>query len=345
MIKYLHIANPDKFTIRLSNFIIKDKGLINHSFLFISNKTENKTEEISNISYFKSPIRKHLWRNILTFQKLCSTNDLVISHGAQATYFFLLFPWFMKKMAWVINGADLYCYLDKNMKHPFFDLKKCVLKKSKIHLTHIEGDSELANKVLGGNASHYYTPMYLSNVVTTHDFFQKGIIGKVKIMVGNSNSTNNNHIDIFSKIKKYDSDIEKIVCPLSYGNNIEYKDNVIRKGRELFGDKFEAIENFMPLFEYKKVLQEMDVVVFDHWRQEAMGVTLTLMSLGKIVYVNPYTTSFQSLSKRGFRIFDNNLLFNEGPRVNRNVQANKELLNKYYSEDILLDSLLNLSLV
>ena len=73
-----------------------------------------------------------------------------------------------------------------------------------------------------------------------------------------------------------------------------------------------------------------------------MGVTLTLLSLGKIVYVNSNTTSYKSFKKRGFQIFDNRLIFSEGPLVNRDVTVNKKLLTRYYSEKLLLSSLDNI---
>ena len=69
-----------------------------------------------------------------------------------------------------------------------------------------------------------------------------------------------------------------------------------------------------------------------------MGITLALLSLGKIVYVNPTTTSYHSLISKGIKIFNNKLILEEGLRVNRDVIENKLVLEKYYSLESLLSS-------
>jgi dTDP-N-acetylfucosamine:lipid II N-acetylfucosaminyltransferase len=219
-----------------------------------------------------------------------------------------------------------------------------ILKKAKVHLTHIETDSDLANEKLQSKALFHYSPVYLSNVVSTYDFNPTIVKDKVKIMVGNSTSLNNDHISILNKLKKFEESIEYIICPLSYGMYADYKESIKVEGYKLFGSKFKPVEEFMSMEKYIDLLKDIDIAVFNHWRQEAMGVTLTLLSLGKIVYVNPITTSFGSLTKRGFKIYDNNLLFNEGVTVQRNVIENKKLLEKYYSLDVLLETLKKLQI-
>ena len=150
---------------------------------------------------------------------------------------------------------------------------------------------------------------------------------------------NNNHFEIFKELKKFENAIDSIITPLSYGHQLDYKQSVKEEGYKLFGDKFKPIEDFMSLDDYRDLLKSIDIAVFNHWRQEAMGVTLTLLSLGKIVYVNSNTTSFKSLTNRGFKIFDNNLLFIEGPTIQRDVADNKLLLERFYSKEILAKSL------
>jgi c-di-GMP-related signal transduction protein len=127
----------------------------------------------------------------------------------------------------------------------------------------------------------------------------------------------------------------QIYCPLSYGSYIKYKETVKQKGLELFGERFIPIERFMQFEEYKAFLETIDIAVFNHKRQEAMGVTLTLLSLGKEVYVNSSTASFQSFSQRGFQLFDNALIQTEKDSLaTRNVAANGILLEKYYSKQV-----------
>lgn len=342
MIKYLHISNPDIFTLRLSEKLNESSKRNVHQFLFISDIKKNDSKQNESIFFLKSPLRKNLFFNLIQTYKLSSKSDYIIIHGSSLTYFFLIFPWFTKKLCWVIYGAELYGLLRKSKFSIQKKINQLVFKRVKIHLSHIEEDSMLANKLLNSKASFHYSPMYYSNVVDTKDFSPTKLNQKVRILIGNSNSANNNHLGIFENMKKYNNEIESIICPLSYGNDVKYKKEVINAGKKAFGDKFFPIEEFMTIEKYKKTLNQADIVIFDHWRQEAMGVTLTLLSLGKIVYVNSNTTSYKSFKKRGFQIFDNRLIFSEGPLVNRDVTVNKKLLTRYYSEKLLLSSLDNI---
>ena len=121
-------------------------------------------------------------------------------------------------------------------------------------------------------------------------------------------------------MKNYTNEIESVICPLSYGNNVKYKKDVMNAGKKAFGDKFFPIEEFMTIEKYKKTLSQTDIIIFDHWRQQAMGVTLTLLSLGKIVYVNSKTTSYKSSGLHGQRTqaegLSRNLIL-EAPRARR----------------------------
>lgn len=338
MANYLHIAEPNKFTLPFCDFVRNELGLENHKFLFTTNSLQKSLVKHKNVYYFLSRYREHFFENTKIFYDLCKEADIIYMHGIQFTILFLFFPQFIRKLAWLINGADLYCSLNKS-DYNFFDSNKFVLKRTKTYVSHIEGDVVLANKILKNNASFHYATMYLSNMVNTENFKMRNFGGQVKILVGNSNSKNNNHLYIFEKLKKFENEIEYILCPLNYGNDLEYKKTVIESGLKLFGEKFRTLEDFLSMTQYNQVLNDIDIAVFNHWRQEALGVTLSLLSLGKTVYINPQTTTYVSFSNRGFKIFDNNLLFKMGPTINRNVSENKELIEKYYSKDVLVNTL------
>lgn len=338
MANYLHIAEPNKFTLPLCALINDELKLDNHTFLFTTNQFDKNKFSNKNVFCFLSRYRDYFFSNTLMFYRLCRKSDFIYLHGAQFTILFLFFPLFIRKLAWIINGADLYSMIN-NPKHDYLDSNRLVFKRTPIYISHIEGDAILANKILKNNAKFHYSPVYLSNVVKIRNFEINEISKKVKILVGNSNSKNNDHIYIFEKLKVFEDDIDYILCPLNYGNDIEYKRAVIEAGSKMFGTKFRTLEDFISIDLYNKLLSEIDIAVFNHWRQEALGVTLSLLSLGKIVYVNPQTTTYEYFTNRGFKIYDNNLLFSMGPTVNRDVMANKVLLEQYYSREVLLNTL------
>ncbi len=329
----LHVAIPDKFTRPFYHYLTSELKLERQQFLFLGNPTQ-EWANAQNVQWIQTPIKSRLIQNLYRFFSLTRKADRIVLHGDALIVFFALFPWILKKTAWVIYGQELYGLQGNNSF--FTRLRKWVYRQVGFHITHIEGDSKLANQMLKSKAKWLYSPMYLSNVTRTNDFLPQELTSKsgLKIMVGNSTDPANNHRNIFEMILPYQDQIDQIYCPLSYGTYEDYKKQIIALGREWFAEKFVVIDQFMDFETYKKFINQMDVVIFDHHRQEAMGVTLTLLSLGKIIYMNAQTTSFESLTSRGFCVFDNQLITQQGLKVNREVTNNRACLEKYYSHDV-----------
>ncbi len=338
----LHLLLLDKFTGSFYHYITHVIKLQNHQFVFISDE-KGCIKKTDNLFTLQRPLSRNLFCNAKLLFRLCKSADRIILHGDVMVHFFTIFPFFLRKAGWVIYGQELYTLGQSGSWTERF--KKFVLGRVQYHITHIKGDSELSNKLLSSNAQFVYSPMYLSNVADTENFHPDKLSAKakLKVLVGNSTDPTNNHEGIFKKILPFLSDIETVYCPLSYGMYDDYKEKVIKMGKEMIGDKFVVMEKFMPFEEYKQFLSVIDVVIFDHNRQEAMGVTITLMSLGKTVYVNPNTTSYESLTRRGFKIFDNNLIDTEGLKTDRDVSQNVACLQKYYSKKVFDKSWTNIS--
>jgi len=121
----------------------------------------------------------------------------------------------------------------------------------------------------------------------------------INILLGNSASKENNHIEAFEILSKYSDENIKIHCPLSYGDTEDYKKTVIEKGKSIFKDKFEPITNFMTPEEYAKFFSKMNVAIFNNNRQQAMG-NITLASfLGCKVYLRQDTTMWRQYVENG----------------------------------------------
>lgn len=337
--RVLHIMIAEKkFTIPLIEFMLSKAEFKNHKFLVLSNGSTIEFES-GNVTIIQTPFRRKLLSNLISYYKCIFRADKILLHTLPLWQLLLFFPNKLKQTSWVINGADLYENI--HTKELGF-LKKILLRSFGSHITHIEEESNLANRVFNSNANFHYSAMYLSNVVNTRKF--KLVDGKQNdfvLLVGNSLSFTNNHVEVLQKLKKHEKQIKRIICPLSYGEDLGYRDEVTHAGKKYFGDKFYPLTNFMPKEDYEKLLESVDLAIFDHWRQEAMGVTLTLMSLGKTVYVRSSTESYKSFVKRGFRLFDNQIVFNDAIKL-QDVKDNKALLEKYYCIDSLTKSLLSL---
>lgn len=334
----LHLIEWNKFTNPLSNYLIADQRFADHHFLIIS---DDSIKDTNQKTIFRSPIRKNLFRNIKNFVCLTLKAEKIILHGPVFIHFLYFFPFVLKKAYWSINGYELG--IIANDRNLYARMMRFVFRRVSGHLTHVKGDSDLANSILGSSNECIYAPMYLSNLVETSNFYFSNISqkDKINVLVGNSTDPTNNHLDIFDILEKQIDKIDTIYCPLSYGIFHEYKELVIKEGIKKFGNKFSALTEFMSIEEYSNFLKNIDVAIFNHRRQQAMGVTLSLLSLGKIVYLNANTTSYNSLKERGFCVFDIDLIEKDGINFNRNVSDNKELLQRYYSKEQLIDTYLN----
>ncbi|WP_083234102.1 TDP-N-acetylfucosamine:lipid II N-acetylfucosaminyltransferase [Candidatus Marithrix sp. Canyon 246] len=72
--------------------------------------------------------------------------------------------------------------------------------------------------------------------------------------------------------------------PLSYGDpKGVYIKEVISTGTKIFGDKFIPMTEFMDFDKYLNFLGSINITIFNHNRQQAMGNTITLLGFGKKV--------------------------------------------------------------
>ncbi|PVX46590.1 4-alpha-L-fucosyltransferase (glycosyl transferase family 56) [Flavobacterium sp. 103] len=335
----VHVIDPDKFTEPLANFLIEDGRFKDHYFLCPKFSSINESNQLIHL---KSPLSKHLFYNIWRMFDLCFKAKRIVLHGAVVIQFFFFFPFFFHKISWVIYGYELD--IIKAPSGKYSRMIRFVLGKVSSHISHIYEDSKEANFLLNSQTKFEYSTMYFSNVINT-DFFKSENISRkesINVLVGNSTDPSNEHISIFDMIENEINFIDRIYCPLSYGLYDDYKDKIIEEGYRRFGDKFIPLTKFMNINEYVNFLKIIDVAIFNHNRQQAMGNTLTLLGLGKIVYMRQGTNSFESLTKRGFQVFDNQLIKTFGVKFNRGVETNKDLLEKYYSKSVLIDFYLNL---
>ncbi len=340
--------HADKFTLPLIKWLADEfESKTNQHFLLLD--AEN-IELTNNGSYtiLKHPLKKNIINNTILIFKSFQKADQIIMHGNPLLFYLFIFSFWVKKLGWIIyGGVDM-----ENTSKPGLTnvlnkwIKNQVLKKVLFHYTHIEGDSKWCNQIYHSKAKFIYSPVYLSNIPNLENFSPLTTISNqesINILVGSSNDSSNNHLEILDWLKNIDSQNLTIYSPLSYGGTLEYKEKIKAAGFQFFNERFIPLENFMNYQEYQNFLKKIHWAVFNHKRQEAMGVTLSLLGNGKVVYLYPHTTAFQSFKERGFVVFDNTLIQNKNNiYAYHNTYPNKELLEKYYSLTTLKNSWTNI---
>lgn len=330
----LHIIDENIFTLRLIDDIEINNLESKHLFLVLTKNWLDPKLVRKNIVILKSPFLNKICKNLYVLFKSSFLADKIVMHGPVLIHFYFLFPIFNKKLYWVLYGFEIDTLQYKNLYS--FILRR-VLKRVKYHCTHIKEDSDLVNNLLNSDARHIYALVYSSNVSNTAEFRSIYKKERINVLVGNSTSPTNNHLQAFCIIEKHANHVNHIYCPLSYGIYSDYKANVVKEGFNMFGDKFIPITDFMSYEKYFLFLQNIDIALFNHSRQEGMGALLSLLSLGKLVYMNPQSNAYKSFKRRGFIIENIHSLKENEINFSLNVSSNKLLLESYYSHNKFLE--------
>ena len=220
-----------------------------------------------------------------------------------------LFYQHLSKATWIIWGGDLYTYEQGNespVKFVYELLRKRIIQKIPRIAALIPGDFDLALKIYKPEAVFlqvaYPPPLDFFNYSGSADnSLQKD---EVRILIGNSGNSSNNHLEILSKLRLVKDSNIRIFCPLSYSGDLVYINHVVNRGSELFGNKFVPLLNIIEPAKYLDLLWKTDIAIMNHKRQQGLGNILPLLYFRKKVFIRSDTTTFHYLAGIGCRLFD-----------------------------------------
>ena len=337
-----HFLPKSIYTEQFLDFMCDDINAFydSHLFLILSNNINSRDKYIDN---------KNI-KNIFNFFSILKVflclkkNDRIIIHSYSNPYLYLASVcccWNLSKIAWVIWGGDLYFYnMKKKIKYKCYELfRKFSIKRFGYIVTY-KSEYDLAKQyynVIGKNINFLY-PMKFFDVPQK----QSKIKNELFILVGNSRSMSNEHIEALNILSKFKDKNIRIFVPLSYGDVPEgYVDAVDKVGVELFGIKYVPIKTIMDLKAYQEFLSSIDIMVCNHKRQEAWGNLFTLLRSGKKVFVRKNTATNIDFTSFGLKFsltddiidmsFDEFQFLNDDDRLN-----NQKLLINMFSKGNLI---------
>lgn len=304
--KILHITLQDKFIPDFINFLKQhfDDFDTRHQF-FIFDDYRYPIERRDNIA-FSSDTGKIRCATKLILQMYHA--EKIILHGLfiyRVIQLLSLQPYLLKKCYWVIWGGDLYTYKFDQRTTSWWKLeisRRFVIKHLGHLVTYIQGDVDFARKWYGAKGLYHECLMYPSNLFKDYPVPPK-TDDTINIQIGNSSDPSNAHIEIFDFLEKYKEENIKIFAPLAYGSQ-NHARKVAEVGKIMFGDKFVAMTSFMPFDEYLRFLGKIDIAIFNHRRQQAMGNIITLLGLGKKIYLRSDISTWQFLNNIPVKVFD-----------------------------------------
>lgn len=336
--RVLHCMHAEKFVDPFVDFVNANFPTEDHLFLISqSGKYPSRQRENTRLIHWAGARVRRALRYVLWMNQA----DKILLHSLferQVVFLLFLQPWLLKRCYWLVWGGDLYCYLNFGEKPPLWSferIRRSVIRRMGHFITHIKGDYDLAREWYQSTGRWHECFLYPSNLYkelalppAPHD--------GLHILLGNSADPSNNHLEILDKLRSRAQDEIRIYCPLSYGNQ-EYAQQVIDYGQSIFGDKFVALRDFMSAQAYLELLAVVDVAIFNHKRQQGMGNIVTLLGLGKKVYVRSDISTWGFIKDLGATVFDArssdlNLL----PLDEATANANKDLIKSYFSSEKLV---------
>ncbi|MBQ9417286.1 MAG: TDP-N-acetylfucosamine:lipid II N-acetylfucosaminyltransferase [Bacteroidales bacterium] len=160
----------------------------------------------------------------------------------------------------------------------------------------------------------------------------------LKVLLGNSAYPMNNHIDACLLLQRSLPADYFLLTPLSYGDK-PYADLFLKWGKKHLGKKFQPITDYMARQDYINMLASIDIAVMFHNRQQAFGNIITMLTLGKPVFMKSQSVIYTLLKKIGIaHVYDvQQLRHLDLSTVCQAARADRPntiaILRRYYSEE------------
>ena len=309
MSKIAYIVFRDKFTAGFIDFIELTFPEFEHVFFVANENGQIKPTVNAKIISFTS--YSQLFRKSGCFNYYIKSADKIVITGVfnlDAVLAYLNFiPDVLSKTYLHFWGGD-YCQYAQKRK----DFKGCILRTLRnrcltkcaglIFLT--EGEEKVFKRLTGAKNRIFVAPMPISpNKMIDYSKYSSEYDDNVlRILLGNSASETNCHEEALKLLKSHLQGDFLIICPLSYGNSIEYRDYIINLGKKLFGTKFKAITDYMEREEYVQMLANCDIGFFYNNRQQALGNINIMLNLGKTVCIREDTSMWEYYKKEGYHL-------------------------------------------
>ena len=229
----------------------------------------------------------------------------------------LLSPGLLRKAVWLPWGGDIYWpeLVPASWGNRLIDkLRGLAFRRLSAIATPARGDYQKLQVLYGVKSRHIpgcpnifsFDELVLERMRKLAE--ERRALGETcVIQVGNSADPSNNHIEVMEWLARYSAKDIEVRVPLSYGfDGVEsYRDAVMHRGRELFGEKFRPMTQMMNADAYNRHLAEVDVMVFNHRRPQGFGNMLISTYLGAKVYMRTHVSTWDYLvNGEGCKLFD-----------------------------------------
>ena len=324
-IKVLHVTPDSKFFDGVFRLWRNDENFDNIAVSIVKNKD-------CRFTYIKDTAElKILWNKRMVKKYLQTEEyDVVFLHSLPAIlYNYIRYVPKDKAIIWWGWGYDIYTVqkgLAPLIKIPLYKpLTKVFVRKENKLVRQLLSTIYLfvKNPLLGYRRKHaisridYYQPVLSVEygMMGNHDFFHaKEFYYKpgtrsydsiqVKpsdgnILLGNSATPTNNHLDVLSVVRVCRQSCQRIIVPLSYGDQ-QYLKWLEPQIQEPY---VQPIYDYLPSEDYYRIIGSCSYAVFGIVRQQAMGNILYALNNGVKVFLYENSIAYKSLKMSGYVVF------------------------------------------
>lgn len=311
--KIVHVVNNSSFIVGYINFMRICMNEYDHTFIFSSNNVVGTEwlEVIDKINIIRWSTVKEIAFGKEIINALLTCDQVIVSGFFGAELFCTLWPSkVLKKMHIHFWGGDFYELRDSVSiiqwrRHISWILKKRCFRKCAGAIFLIDGEYEKFNEITHIKKDKVFVaavprdPKSEFPFKNYRNYTQNEI---VKVVVGNSATKENHHIEVLRMLERFRGEKIEIYCPLSYGN-APYREEIIKEGSKIFGEKFHAITEWMDRDDYFRFLSTCDIGIFNNDRQQAMGNITAMLFMGKKIYLRTNVSMYNNFVGRGFKIY------------------------------------------
>lgn len=224
-------------------------------------------------------------------------------------------PDLVRRTSWVVWGADFTSARQAtgSWKQRFlFHLRQSVARRLQSIAVLTPSDAAAVAEVFDAREVVYcpYPILGLSKEVRAR---QRPADEPVRVLVGNSAGATNRHIALIDSLALAASDAHcRFVFPLNYAGTPDYVERVMQHAEHKLPGRCEFITGMMSNTAYEAVLDTIDIIVFNHDRQQGLYVVYYGLLGGKKIYLCREASSYQSLTALGAHIAVSNDLQQDG---------------------------------
>jgi dTDP-N-acetylfucosamine:lipid II N-acetylfucosaminyltransferase len=322
-----HILENSKFTFLTINHFRNFSDILSLQKFYISTKVDNVDFSDQNDIVLMA-------NNLEEFEEDLNSYDFLLFHNIYNDIHIKILNKCTNNVVWLGWGFDYYSLINYEVLTDFTKSKvdeiytssfiKQILKKSifykklKAYQQKIKSEQILRHKekikyfipILESEKllcdQHFSSKMKYINFKYPHNFLNENVgeitIFRNDIIIGNSESIINNHLEIMDILEGYNFENQNIIMPLSYNSDEKYK-NFLKSKCSKSKLNYLLMEDFLQSEAYFKILSNCGYGIFNTTRQNALGNIAALISQGCKIFLRKENLLYDFFTSEGIKVF------------------------------------------